>query len=142
MVCVYHALMFGLLLLVRGEAAFCQLGGGFLDTHGGIDFSRGNALMHRPMEWLERLGCASSTVRTLAGDRHGSTKPQCGQDGFAAASWSRQLIITPVAFFGPTNRSSLRFADYPMADDFASRGQANFINGLLPLMTVASFTTD
>lgn len=54
MVCVHHALMFGLLLLVRGEAAFASWAtASLLPTAASTFFVA--ALCLRPMEWLERL---------------------------------------------------------------------------------------
>ena len=54
MVCVYHALMFGLLLLVRGEAGFASWATASLIPTAVSTFIVAT-LMHRPMEWLERL---------------------------------------------------------------------------------------
>lgn len=54
MVCVYHALMFGLLLLVRGEAAFASWATASLIPTAVSTFLVA-AFMHRPMEWLDRL---------------------------------------------------------------------------------------
>ena len=54
MVCVYHALMFGLLLLVRGEAGFASWATASLIPTAVSTFIVAT-LMHRPMERLERL---------------------------------------------------------------------------------------
>ena len=54
MVCVYHLLMFGLLLLIRGEAAFASWATASLIPTAVTTFLVAT-LMHRPMEWLDRL---------------------------------------------------------------------------------------
>jgi len=54
MVCVYHVLIFGLLLLVRGEAAFASWATASLIPTAASTFFVAT-LMHRPMEWLDRL---------------------------------------------------------------------------------------
>jgi hypothetical protein len=56
---VYHAMIFGLLLLVRGEAAFASWATALLIPTAATTFLVAT-LMHRPMEWLDRLVAPAS----------------------------------------------------------------------------------